>query len=253
MARTLTRTPVGCHIRFGVLTDRPAHERRRMPMAATHVAEGIGAVQVPRVPTQLYIDGTWRDAADGATFDGRGAGVTRTTSRPSPRPARRTSTPRSPPRARRSTAASGRRCTAAIAGCCSTGSPTPSSATSTRSPRSRRSTSAVPRSSRKMVDLPARRRRLPALRGLGGQDRGPLGHPRAVLRDDAPGVHDPRARRRRRRDLGLERPDAHRVLEARPGARRRQRRRPQAGRGRVPVDAVHRDAHRGGRLPRPAS
>ncbi len=38
-------------------------------MAATHVAEGIGAVQVPRVPTQLYIDGTWRDAADGATFD----------------------------------------------------------------------------------------------------------------------------------------------------------------------------------------
>jgi acyl-CoA reductase-like NAD-dependent aldehyde dehydrogenase len=38
-------------------------------MAATHVAEGIGAVQVPRVPTQLYIDGTWRDAADGATFE----------------------------------------------------------------------------------------------------------------------------------------------------------------------------------------
>jgi acyl-CoA reductase-like NAD-dependent aldehyde dehydrogenase len=38
-------------------------------MAATHVADGIGAVQVPRVPTQLFIDGTWRDAADGATFD----------------------------------------------------------------------------------------------------------------------------------------------------------------------------------------
>jgi acyl-CoA reductase-like NAD-dependent aldehyde dehydrogenase len=38
-------------------------------MAATHVAEGIGAIQVPRVPTQLFIDGTWRDAADGATFD----------------------------------------------------------------------------------------------------------------------------------------------------------------------------------------
>jgi hypothetical protein len=38
-------------------------------MAATHVAEGIGAIEVPRVPTQLFIDGTWRDAADGATFD----------------------------------------------------------------------------------------------------------------------------------------------------------------------------------------
>ncbi len=38
-------------------------------MAATHVADGIGAVQVPRVPTQLFIAGTWRDAADGATFD----------------------------------------------------------------------------------------------------------------------------------------------------------------------------------------
>ena len=38
-------------------------------MAATHVADGIGAVQVPRVPTQLFIGGTWRDAADGATFD----------------------------------------------------------------------------------------------------------------------------------------------------------------------------------------
>jgi acyl-CoA reductase-like NAD-dependent aldehyde dehydrogenase len=38
-------------------------------MAATHVAEGIGAVQVPKVPVQLYIDGTWRDAADGATFE----------------------------------------------------------------------------------------------------------------------------------------------------------------------------------------
>ena len=38
-------------------------------MAATHVADGIGAVQVPRVPTQLFIDGTWRDAADGATFE----------------------------------------------------------------------------------------------------------------------------------------------------------------------------------------
>src|SRR4051794_41930494 len=37
-------------------------------MAATHVADGIGAVQVPRVPTQLFIAGTWRDAADGATF-----------------------------------------------------------------------------------------------------------------------------------------------------------------------------------------
>jgi betaine-aldehyde dehydrogenase len=38
-------------------------------MAATHVADGIGAIEVPRVPTGLYIDGTWRDAADGATFD----------------------------------------------------------------------------------------------------------------------------------------------------------------------------------------
>jgi acyl-CoA reductase-like NAD-dependent aldehyde dehydrogenase len=38
-------------------------------MAATHVAEGIGAVEVPRVPTGLFIDGAWRDAADGATFD----------------------------------------------------------------------------------------------------------------------------------------------------------------------------------------
>jgi acyl-CoA reductase-like NAD-dependent aldehyde dehydrogenase len=38
-------------------------------MAATHVAEGIGAVKVPQVPTQLFIDGTWRDAADGATFE----------------------------------------------------------------------------------------------------------------------------------------------------------------------------------------
>ena len=38
-------------------------------MAATHVAEGIGTVQVPHVPTGLFIDGTWRDAADGATFE----------------------------------------------------------------------------------------------------------------------------------------------------------------------------------------
>src|SRR6185312_5721111 len=38
-------------------------------MAATHVAEGIGAIQVPKVPTRLFIDGSWRDAADGATFD----------------------------------------------------------------------------------------------------------------------------------------------------------------------------------------
>jgi len=38
-------------------------------MAATHVAEGIGAVRVPKVPTQLFVGGAWRDAADGATFD----------------------------------------------------------------------------------------------------------------------------------------------------------------------------------------
>ena len=49
----------------------------------------------------------------------------------------------------------------------------------------------------------------------------------------APGVHDPRADRRDRRDRGLERADADRLLEARPGARRRQRRRAQAGRGRA--------------------
>lgn len=28
----------------------------------------VGGVEVPRVPTQLFIDGAWRDAADGATF-----------------------------------------------------------------------------------------------------------------------------------------------------------------------------------------
>ena len=38
-------------------------------MAATQVAEGIGTVSVPRVPAQLFIDGAWRDAADGATFE----------------------------------------------------------------------------------------------------------------------------------------------------------------------------------------
>src|SRR5215212_4086514 len=56
-----------CHIRFRRPTQDPREETASM--AATHVAQGIGAVQVPRVPTQLFIDGTWRDAVDGATFD----------------------------------------------------------------------------------------------------------------------------------------------------------------------------------------
>jgi acyl-CoA reductase-like NAD-dependent aldehyde dehydrogenase len=38
-------------------------------MTATHVAQGIGGVSVPKVPTQLFIDGEWRDALDGSTFE----------------------------------------------------------------------------------------------------------------------------------------------------------------------------------------
>jgi succinate-semialdehyde dehydrogenase / glutarate-semialdehyde dehydrogenase len=29
----------------------------------------ISGVAVPEVPTQLFLDGEWRDASDGATFD----------------------------------------------------------------------------------------------------------------------------------------------------------------------------------------
>jgi hypothetical protein len=154
-------------------------------MAATQVVEGIGAVPVPRVPTQLFIDGTWRDAADGATFESDARGARR-------RPARLRAAARG---------------------------------------------------------HSACRRRAAPLRRLGGQDRGTLGHAGAVPRHGAPGVHDPRARRRRGRDRSLERADDDRVLEARACARGGQRRRAQARRGRVAVDALVGDAHRGGRLP----
>ena len=100
---------------------------------------------------------------------------------------------------------------------------------------------------------PERDRHDPPLRGLGRQDRGSLGDAAADLRPRAPGVHDPRAARRDRRDHRLERADADRVLEARPGARRRQRRRAQAGGGRAADLAAPRGADRGGRASRRAS
>ena len=38
-------------------------------MSGIAVGAVVAGVEVPRVPTQLFINGEWRDAADGATFD----------------------------------------------------------------------------------------------------------------------------------------------------------------------------------------
>ncbi len=37
--------------------------------SSTYASSTVGGVAVPGVPTQLFIDGEWRDAADGATFE----------------------------------------------------------------------------------------------------------------------------------------------------------------------------------------
>src|SRR3954467_7318300 len=38
-------------------------------MSSVMTAREIGGIAVPEVPTQLFIGGEWRDAANGATFD----------------------------------------------------------------------------------------------------------------------------------------------------------------------------------------
>ena len=38
-------------------------------MANTQTTGAVGGVAVPDIPTQLFVDGEWRDASDGATFD----------------------------------------------------------------------------------------------------------------------------------------------------------------------------------------
>ena len=96
---------------------------------------------------------------------------------------------------------------------------------------------------------PRRGRRLPPLRRLGRQDRGPLGRRAAVLRPAAPGLHGARADRRGRRDHRLELADADRLLEARAGPRGRQHGGAQAGGGRAAEHAPARRADRRGRLP----
>ena len=220
-------------------------------MAATHVAEGIGTVPVPKAPTQLFVDGAWRDAAGGATFDGDLAYERGDLAHVAP-PGRPTSTPPSGRRA----AGRRRRVVAAHGPDRGPAALPPRRGDGARSRDLRRARGAR----RRQAGLraahgrhPERDRRDPPLRRLGGQDRGPLGDARCRLRPAPGSVHDPRADRRDRGDHGVELADADRVLEARPGARGGQRRRAQAGRGRAADVAAPGRADRGGRVPGRAS
>ena len=217
-------------------------------MAATHVAEGIGAVQVPRVPTQLFIDGTWRDAADGATFD--------------------VVAPASEEHLATVAAAGEADVDAAVR---AARAQVDGGEWATMHGRDRgmllyRLADAIEREidtlatlealdigrpafEPKMVDLP---HVVDVFRHFAGwadkiEGRWVTPAPFFGMTRQAYTIREPR--RRGRRDRRVERAHADRVLEARPRARGRQRRRPQAGGGRVAVDAVPRQAHRGGRLP----
>ena len=66
--RGVLRHPRGASRRQAV-TSAASASRRGVEMSSS---QGIGVMagpDLPRTPTQLFIAGTWRDAADGATFD----------------------------------------------------------------------------------------------------------------------------------------------------------------------------------------
>lgn len=90
---------------------------------STIQSEPSAAPPVPEVPTQLFIGGEWRDAADGATFTVISPSTEETIAEVAAAGEADVDA-RSPQPARSSTAGRGRSSRRPIAGACSTGSPT---------------------------------------------------------------------------------------------------------------------------------